>query len=183
MNGHHLILGQIADIITGERLADTHDERFRQHIGRLLIQQKGYLKSEVAPRVALRVQAGEKCAVLRVDYLVSVQGKKGMIVKYGPGSLVTRRRPALAASRLISPYQIPMVVVTNGQTAEILDGQTGAVIAAGFDAIPTRGVLSDRVARAGFGSIPPRRREMESRILYAYEVDDSCICDESICRL
>ena len=56
-----------------------------------------------------------------------------MIVKYAPGSLVTRHRPALAASRLIAPYQVPVVVVTNGKDTNILDGSTGKVTGYGFE--------------------------------------------------
>jgi len=37
MTGHHLILGELDDLITGERVKDTHDERYRQKIARLLI--------------------------------------------------------------------------------------------------------------------------------------------------
>ena len=37
MNGHHLILGELTDYITGETLKDTHDERYRQQIARRLI--------------------------------------------------------------------------------------------------------------------------------------------------
>ena len=106
-----------------------------------------------------------------------------MIIKYGPGSLVTRRRPALAASRLMAPYQIPVVVVTNGESAEILDGANGQVHALGLDSIPSRPELVRQIQSASFAPISKHRAEMESRILYAYDVDDSCPCDDTICRL
>ena len=32
MDGHHLILGELTDLITGETLTDTHDERYRQKL-------------------------------------------------------------------------------------------------------------------------------------------------------
>jgi hypothetical protein len=34
-----------------------------------------------------------------------------------------------------------------------------------------------------FSRIPAKRAEMESRILYCYEVDGSCPCDENVCKL
>ena len=37
MDGHHLILGETVDYITGNIVADTHDERYRQKIAHLLI--------------------------------------------------------------------------------------------------------------------------------------------------
>ena len=106
-----------------------------------------------------------------------------MIIKFGPGSLVTRRRPALAISRLIAPYQVPVAVITNGQDAEIISGPTGAVIATGLDAIPDRQDLVRQATETNFKPISKRRAELESRILYCYEVDDSCECDDDICKL
>ena len=49
MNGHHLILGELDDLITGETIKDTLDERYRQKIAGLLVNQKGYLK-RILPR-------------------------------------------------------------------------------------------------------------------------------------
>ena len=106
-----------------------------------------------------------------------------MIVNYAPGSLVTRHRPVLAASRVLAPYQIPVAVVTNGQDAEILDGPSSKVLARGLDAIPSKTELYEMADRFEFNLIPAERAEMEYRILYCYEVDDSCPCDEDICKL
>ena len=37
MGKHHLVLGELTDYITGETRVDTHDERARQTIARLLV--------------------------------------------------------------------------------------------------------------------------------------------------
>ena len=183
MKGHHLILGERVDFITGEVLKDTHDERHRQKIARLLVDQKGYAKTDIEPRKALVVQADDKRAVLKVDFIIRLAQRVSMVIKYGPGSLVTRRRSVLAVSRLIAAYQVPVAVITNGQDAEIISGPTGEVIATGLDAIPSRNALIRQVADAKFKPISERQIEMESRLLYCYEVDDSCECDDDICKL
>ncbi len=162
---------------------DTHDERYRQKIARLLINHKGYQKQDIIPRIDLQVQAGEKRAVIMVDFLINLSGKVCMIIKFGPGSIVTRRRPLLAASRILAPYQIPIAVVTNGENAEILEGATGRIISQGLDTIPSREQLAEMMDANHFKPIPAKRVEMESRILYCYEVDGSCPCDDSVCRL
>ena len=177
------VIVYLDDYITGEPLRDTHDERYRQKLARLLVEEKGYLKSDIFPRMELLVHAGNKRASLKIDFGVRLSGRVAMLVKYGPGSLVTRRRPELAASRLIAPYQVPVVVVTNGETAEILEGETGEPIAYGLEAIPSKQTLTQQVSTAPFSPISYDRAEMESRILYCYEVDGSCPCDDSICRL
>ena len=183
MIGHHLILGELIDFITAETLEDTHDERYRQNLARLLVEKKGYAKNEIEPRGKLLVKAGDKSAIVKVDFKIFLSGRVCMVIKYGPGSIVTRHRPALAASRLVTSYQVPVVVVTNGEDAEILDGATGKVIQSGLDSIPSKMTLVQRVADKRFKPISANRAEMESRIVYAYEVDGSCPCDDTICRL
>ncbi len=183
MTGHHLILGEQLDYLTGEVLADTHDERFRQALAKLLVEKKGYDKSDILPRRKLIVTAGDKCAQIQIDLTVLLNHAVAMILRYGPGSLVTRHRPAIAASRVMTPYQIPLVVVTNGLDADVIDGKTGRVISKGLDTIPDRQTLLARCHAGIKESISPDRAESEQRILYAYDVDDSCPCDDTICRL
>ncbi|MGD1973562.1 MAG: type I restriction enzyme HsdR N-terminal domain-containing protein [Desulfobacterales bacterium] len=175
-----MILGERTDLITGETIPDTHDERYRQKIARLLINQKGYQKNDIQPRKDLPVQAGDKRAVIKIDFLINLMGKVCMIVKFGPGSIVTRRRPLLAASRIVTPYQIPIAVVTNGEDAEVLEGASGKVISRGLETVPSRKQLEEIMAVDQFNRISDIRAEMESRILYCYEVDGSCPCDENV---
>ena len=183
MQGHHLILGELVDFVTGETIRDTHDERYRQKLARLLVELKGYLKEEIKPRCELRVSAGKKSAIIKIDFEINVLDEIAMIIKFGPGSLVTRHRPAIAVSRLVAPYQVPIVVVTNGEDADILEGKTGKVVAQGLQSIPSKKDLIEKVTAINFYRISDKQAEIESRIVYAYEVDGSCPCDDTICRL
>ena len=183
MTGHHLIMGELEDYLTGDVLADTHDERYRQKIARFLVEKKGYAKGDIVARIPLIVAAGNRKGRLSVDFAIAVDGPTAMVIKYAPGSLVTRHRPGLAMSRLIAPYQIPMVVVTNGETADILDGASGELIATGFDQIPSRSDLVQRLMRFDRSPLSPKRLEMEARIVYAFEIDGGCPCDDTACRI
>ena len=183
MAGHHLILGKLIDFITGETLDDTLDERYRQKLGRILVNEKGYLEAEIQPRFELLAKAGDNSAIIKVDYIITISGKVCMLIKYGPGSLVTRHRPALAASRLVAPYQVPFAVVTNGEDAETLEGSSGSVVASGLEGIFDRSTLCKQTQHANFAAISKKQAEMASRILYCYEIDDSCPCDDTICKL
>jgi hypothetical protein len=183
MAGHHLILGEIHDFITGETLADTHDERYRQKIAGFLVVQKGYAKTDIHPRIPLIVSAGNRKGRLWIDFTVTVDDRTAMVIKYGPGSLVTRHRPALGVSRLVAPYQVPIVVVTNGESADILDGRTGKLMASGLDRIPSRADLVQAAAEACFAPISPDRAQMEARIVYVFEIDGGCPCDDTTCRI
>jgi hypothetical protein len=185
MGGHHLILGKIHDFITGDILDDTHDERYRQKIARFLVSEKDYDKHDIRSHTPLVVVAGSRKGRLWVDFTVSIDDRMAMVIKYAPGSLVTRYRPTLAISRLVASYQVPVVVVTNGETADILDGESGVLTASGFDQIPSRVDLVKKVRQntTSFSPISFKRAEMEARIVYAYEIDGGCPCDDTTCRI
>jgi hypothetical protein len=183
MAGHHLILGERDDFITGETIKDTYDERYRQKIARLLVNRKGYMKKEIEPRRKLVAKAGDCKAIVKIDFVIQLSGKVCMLIKFGPGSIVTRRRSVLAASRILTSYQIPIAVVTNGEDAEILEGASGNVLSQGLLTIPSRSDLQSIVKENPFKSIAKKRAEIESRIFYCYEVDGSCPCDDDICKL
>ncbi len=177
---HHYIFGTLTDFLSGDKIPDTHDERLRQGIAERLIKEKGYAKQDIRPRVDVFAKADIKTAVVKLDFLIYLEQKACMLIKYGPGSITTRHRPCVAASRLVEPYQIPIVVVTNGVDADILDGKTGKVTGIGFDGIPNKEKLLQIRADAGFTEVADKRAEMEYRILYTFEIEDSC---ETNCML
>ncbi len=183
MGGHHLVLGELTDRLTGETLKDTLDERYRQEIARLLVEEKGHPAATITPRRDLVLAAGDRRARIQVDFVIRMDDRIAMVVQFGPGSLVTRHRPLLAISRLIAGCSVPVVMVTNGRDADILDGRSGGVIAIGLTGIPSESQLRERIAGFDFTPLPDKRMEMESRIAYAYEVDGACPCDDTICRL
>jgi hypothetical protein len=182
-NPHHLIMGELTDYLTGETLADTHDERFRQKIAQHLVDVCGYDRKQITSRKRIPIQAGPKTAVIRMDFLVEIENRTGMMIRYAPGSLVTRRLPNLALSRMIFPYQIPVVVTCNGEDAEVIDGVTGKVTGQGFDAIPDRQTLVSLAGRSSFSDISEALRDKAARIAYACEVDGACPCDTDICTI
>ena len=180
---HHLVLGELEDFLTGETIEDNHDERLRQKVARFLVEQKGYDKADILPRIELAAVAGDKKALLKVDFCVRLFDKAVLLVKYGPGSIVTRTRCAIAAARILEPYQIPFVVVTNGIDAEIVDGATGKSLGSDLSSIPDKKEMLERFDSFEFAPVASKKAEMESRVLYAYEVDDACPCDGNICKV
>lgn len=183
-NPHHLIMGELTDFLTGRILPDTHDERFRQAIALHLVQVCGYDKNQIETGKSVTIQAGNNTGRLKIDFLVRTGEKTGMMVRYAPGSLVTRRLPNLALSRIVFPYQIPVVVTCNGEDAEVIDGNTGKVTGQGVDAIPDKNRLMALNQTPGsFPDISDRLRDRASRIAYACEVDGACPCDTDVCVL
>lgn len=183
MNDHHLVLGTLTDFLTGNEIPDTLDERYLQNIARGLVNEKEIHTPEIVRDYRMTVEASGKKAIIKIDFIVHIDGRQMMLIKYGPGSIITRHRSALAASRLVGPEQIPVVVVTNGEEADILDGKTGNIMNQGLDRIPSRDDLIHLAARSPRETVCAKRSVLESRILYAFEVDGSCPCDTDICRI
>jgi hypothetical protein len=64
-----------------------------------------------------------------------------------------------------------------------LNGLSGKLMCENLPAVPNRSELINQLDSFDFTPISAKRIELESRILYAYEVDDACVCDVNICRL
>ncbi len=95
---HHLIYGMCTDFVTGESVVDTDDERYRQKLARLLVEEKGYARADLEMRVKIETLFAKQFVVSTIDFIVRLKGKRFMVIRYGPGSLVTRERPAIAAA-------------------------------------------------------------------------------------
>ena len=183
MEGHHLVLGKLKDLLTGRMVADTLDERIRQKLARLLVEVKGFAPTDILSRYAYTVHCGPRSAVIPIDFIVYRDGCAAMLIKYGPGSLVTRHQPVLAAARIVADRPIPLAVVTNGRDADVLATPSGKVLAAGIPGIPDRQQLHSMGVSYDLPKLSAGSIEKNARILYAYEVDGACPCDDTICRL
>lgn len=176
-SGHHIVYGVLRDYLTDLELRDTDDERLRQRLARLMVEEKGYAKDELQPRLFIETSFNGVYARSTVELTFLVRGRRFMILRYAPGSLVTRERAALAAARLLdSEYRIPLAVVTNARDAELLDTLSGKVLATGLaEAIPNRRAADLLIEQCVFEPFSdPGRREMEERILNAYDVEVCC---------
>lgn len=147
----------------------------RRIIEYLLLEKKGYQVDDVQKRPAFRVELGQEQAYSSVDFLVTVDGKKAMIIKCAAGSLASRERQAVAAARVISSPPVPLAVVADPVGAEVLDVVTGRVIGEGFGAIPIKEEMRRMLAVAEAKPLSPDRLEKEKRILLAFDAIKCCV--------
>ncbi len=181
MGTHHLILGKTTDYLTGKSVTDTHDERARQEIVKFLVTEKGFEKSEILSRLQLSLALDGQKGTVPVDFLLKPAGKPLIIILFRPGSLVSRRRVALAAARLIENRIIPYAAVTNAEDAEILETSTGKLISSGLQGIFSRSQAIEMLEGMDFRAMADHRREKEKRILFAMEVLSQKECDDYTC--
>jgi len=183
MGTHHLILGKTTDFLTGQSLADTHDERVRQKIAQFLVNQKGYFKSDILPRQLLHIELDGKTGTVPVDFIISSENKAVMMVLFRPGSIVSRRRMAIAAARLFNRNAIPYAAVTNGDDAEIMETSSGKVIGTGLESVFNKSQAEKILEDIRPFILSEDRREKEKRILFAMEVLTRKECDDYTCSI
>lgn len=172
---HHMIYGHCTDYITGEKLVDTDDERFRQELARTMVEEKGWAKEDVEMRLGIDTLFNKQFVSSKITMALSLAGKRCLILRYAPGSLVTRERSTLAAARVLDANcQIPLAVVTNGRDAELLDTYSGEVLAKGMAAIPTKEEVRQMLSELRFDPYDPAKREGELRILNVFDVEVCC---------
>ncbi|NLX19887.1 MAG: type I restriction enzyme HsdR N-terminal domain-containing protein [Desulfobulbus sp.] len=180
-SGHHIVYGDLIDYLTGEVLPDTDDERVRQHLARLLVEDLGYSRHELEPRLVIHSCFNNNRVETRIELVARIHGRRLFILRYGPGSLVTRETAAVAAARILEPdYRIPLAVITNGRDAELLETEHGTVVATGLGCIPSRKEAEQLLNRYAFEPFnDPKRREQALRILNVF--DQNVCCLESSC--
>jgi len=135
----------------------------------LLLEKKGYAAEEVERNVIFTLKLGAETAQSSVDFLVTLDGKKAMVIKCSAGSLDSRERQAIAAARLLAAPPVPFAVVADPEHAEFLDTATGKVIGEGFGAIPVREEMLKLLANIDLKPLAADRVEKEKRILLAFD--------------
>jgi len=159
----------ITDFVTGRVLPNVGVEANRQLVEKFLVNRKGFTAGDIHVNFPLTVTIGDEIYRSRVDLVVQVSSRMVMAVKCAAGSLGSRQREILAAARLLSDYQIPISIVSNGETAIVLDTISGKEIGNGLDAIPSRKAAEHLAATADFEIYPEDRWKREAIIFRSYD--------------
>lgn len=162
-------MSDICDFITGQAFIDTDDERIRQKIERLLVEEKGYLKIDIEVDREFDIIVDNEVNKSKVDLIVNIERKRFMIIRCARGSLVTREREVISCARILDVYQIPFAVVTNGEDAEVIDTTSGEVIGYGLETIPSKANALEVIKQIEFKKLLEKRIEKEKRIFLAFD--------------
>jgi len=156
--------------------AESELSLIKYDIEKFLIDKKSYVVSEIEKDMEFEVSIGNEKCKSKADIVVSINGKRLMLIKCSIGALVSRERQAIACGRVLDSYQIPFAVVTDAEDAIVLDTVTGRVIREGLASIPSKNELLELTRKIEFKELPPERAEKEKRILLAF---DSIKCTAS----
>jgi hypothetical protein len=159
----------LIDFISGKPVPNVGAEANRQAVERLLVEEKGFDKNDIEVDAPISVDIAGETYRSKVDLAVRVAGKIFMCIKCAPGSLGSREREIVAASRLVAPYQVPCSVVSDGKTAVVIETVSGRKIGEGLPAIPDMAEARKRMESTSLPPFPQERRHREGLIFRSYD--------------
>lgn len=161
----------LVDFVTGREVPNIGAEENRQAVERFLLEQKGYSREDIEVDAPIALVIRDEVYHSQVDLVVAVGKVRLMVIKCAAGALGSWERQTLAAARLLSDYQIPYAVVSDGKTALLTDSTTGKKIGEGMEAIPSKAEARHALGTARLEVLPEERRERESLIFRTYDKD------------
>ncbi len=180
---HDVSLGQtIRDYLTGETIEQTTFEDLRQALARLLVEERGYPRDRIRPRVNAVIQIEGRDYGRLVDLVaLDAQERPLLALMFCAGVVSTYLRESLAAARLMPGGPAPLVAVTDTREAMLLETATGKVLGQGMAAIPDWATLTELAAAHPPLPLEEEQREREARILYAYSEQLYSCCSYAAC--
>ncbi len=156
--------------LTGKLVLDTDRERIRQKIAKFLVHEKGYNIADFQLDREIYVEANNEKIVSFVDLVVRINDRSLMIVRCGPGSVITREAGTVAAARLLEKdYIIPWAVQANLFDASFIDVKKKKAVGYGWESIPSRAELIRMTSNWPPPRLPDERLPFEKQILYSYD--------------
>lgn len=161
---------KIPCLIRGSLVLDTDRERIRQKITAFLTEEKNYHISDFIADLEIHIEVNGIKIISTVDIAVNIEGKTRMIIRGGPGSVVTREAGTIAAARLLYPeYIVPWAVQANLFDSSLLNVRTKKKVAYGWENIPSRLELLKMTEKWPPPPLPEERIPIERQILYSYD--------------
>jgi len=154
-------------------------ELIRDMVWNFLIHEKEYLEKDIGVDQNFEISVDDVMTSTAVDYLITLNGKRFMVIKCSPGAIESRERHLISFARVVDSYQIPYVMVTDGIKARILDAVSGKLVSEGLQSLPDRSRAVEILESTEFRPYPPERMEREKRILLAF---DAIKCTEESCE-
>jgi hypothetical protein len=134
-----------------------------------LISRKGYSNVDIETNRDFRVELPDASFNARADIILKMDGKIFCVIKCVMSSLESWERHSIAFCRVVESYQIPYAVVTDSESARILDVIGGRLISEGLDSMPSKTDAIKVIKEKSFSPYPIERAEREKRILHAFD--------------
>jgi hypothetical protein len=152
-----------------DHLSNLELTQVQRRVIEFLMAQKGYANDDIETNIDFRVDLPDASFNAKTDIVLKIDGKRFCIIKCVMSSLESWERHSIAFGRVVESYQIPYAIVTDSESARILDVVGGKLISDGLDAIPSKDYARKIIQQTVFSPYPQERAEKEKRILYAFD--------------
>lgn len=159
----------IVDYITGKSVPNVGAEINRQQVERYLVEEKEYQREDILVDAPIEVEIDGKIYRSTVDLVVQIDNRPLMVIKCAAGSLGSREREAVSAARLFAASPMPLAVVSDGETATVLETTKGKPKGKGLEAIPNRNETIELVQSEPSTPIAPERLIREKLVYRSYD--------------
>jgi hypothetical protein len=138
-----------------------------------LVDERGFQQEDLLLNQTIETTFNNETVVSKIAVVIRLQDRPVLMIRYAPGSIVTRERSALAAARIYDPeYQVPLVMVTNNQDARMIDTYTGKVVVEGLEQLPDRSELLEKMEQFVFEPYANAKKiDREKRVLNVFDVN------------
>jgi hypothetical protein len=160
----------IKDYITGKEIELTGTEENRQKVIKFLVEEKGFLKSEIKTRVPFEIKVLDETYKTELDLVIIINDKIAAAFKTPAGSLSSWERELVAGARILVPeYQIPLAIVSDGKKADIFDAIKGQKIASGMENIFSKKEMEKYLEKNPFVKFPEEKADRQKMVFKTYD--------------
>lgn len=159
----------LVDYITGKTVPNIGVEEIRQRVEQYLVEVKGYRKEDIYVDADIEVDIDGSLYVSQLDLVVAVENRNFMVIKCAAGSLESREREVISASRIFASTPVPFAVVSDSETAVIYDTATGKKFSDGLNNILPRTEAIKFFSTYQPVQIPAKRLKQERIIFRSYD--------------
>ena len=181
---HEVSFGNtLRDYLTGDEIEETTYEEFRQALARLLVEERGYPREGLTPRVEVGYEVDGEHYARSLDLVANgPDGRPVLAVIFCPGKVGSFERETRVAAQLLEGGPAPLALVTDTREASLLDVATGEMLCEGMASIPRWEELLTLAAQVRVPELTEERRAKLVRIFHTYcgFLVDSC-CNAPCC--
>lgn len=159
----------LRDYLTGQDIEETTYEEFRQALAKLLVEEKGYPKDNLRPKVELKYKIEGKDYLRELDLVAyDDEGRALMVILFCSGEVGSYERETVLAGRLVENGPSFLSLVTDTTDATLMHTDSGEVIERGMRALPRWDKLLKMTGGMKRMTITTEDRSKNLRIFHAY---------------
>ncbi len=134
-----------------------------------LLHSKGYRLENILVNKVFSIRLKDFDFNASADMILTINDKNFLFVKCVANSMDSWERFAIAFCRAIDSYRIPHALITDGEAVRLINILNGSTTEGGLELIPARDEAERILQDIVFDSCPEERKEMEKRIIFAFE--------------